>query len=99
MLRVLPLVLRLLLERPQLLLRLPVVVVLQVARRLVQGAWVLVRLEGRPLALGSKSHLVVLDPLQSQCSHTVCSHHVIKSNRRHRPSWPTSLLHSRQQTS
>jgi hypothetical protein len=52
-LRVLPLLLRRLvvlhmlrLEWPQLLLRLPVVMVLQVARRLVQRRRVLVRLEG-----------------------------------------------------
>jgi hypothetical protein len=64
-LRVLPLMLRLLLERPQLLLRLPVVVVLQVARRLVQRRRVLVRMEGQSLALGgSKWCRMVLAPLQ-----------------------------------
>ena len=91
MLRVLALVLRLLvvllhvlllLEGPQLLLRLPVVVVLQVARRLVQRRRLLVWLEGQPLAMGcSEWRGVVLAPLQSQCSLSSRSEHQTTTSR------------------
>jgi hypothetical protein len=45
-------------EVRHLLLLLPVVVLLQVARRLVQRRWLLIRLEGRPL--GSEWRRLVL---------------------------------------